>query len=116
MTDSEHCRYCGSTEMSLAVAAMRDWEYGVEGSYDYLECRACRGVQLSPFPGLDDLKKAYDIDYHGYADKDHRGGLFSVLYGLKEKLLYRRIAALVPSRSPNRKSPAPQPISSRRRP
>lgn len=83
------CRYCQGIDSDIAESGIRDWEYGVEGTYEYRVCRTCNGVQLYPFPDLEDLKRAYDIDYHGYADKETRGSVFAVLYWLKE-LLFRR--------------------------
>lgn len=74
---------------------IRDWEYGVAGSYAYRKCANCRGVQLAPFPNLDDLRKAYDIEYHGYATGEKRGALFSMLYGAKEALFRRQMKKLV---------------------
>ena len=71
------CNFCGDTRPRNLTANMRDWEYGVAGEYDYLQCRSCGGIQLHPFPDLEDLKRAYAIDYHGYAVKERRGWLFS---------------------------------------
>ncbi|MCZ6830441.1 MAG: class I SAM-dependent methyltransferase [Gammaproteobacteria bacterium] len=93
------CNYCGHTGFLGVTQAMRDWEYGVAGDYDYRQCLACDGVQLHPFPRLEDLKRAYDIDYHGYAVKARRGWLFSLLYGLKEALFRRKMSLLVDARS-----------------
>jgi SAM-dependent methyltransferase len=89
------CNYCGEPGFTRVTRCIRDWEYGVEGNYDYHQCLACAGVQLHPFPGLEDLKRAYDIDYHGYAVKERRGALFSLLYALKEALFRRKMSRLV---------------------
>ena len=93
------CNFCGQARFQGVIRAMRDWEYGVAGVYDYRQCLACDGVQLHPFPGLEDLKRAYDIDYHGHAVKERRGWLFSLLYGLKEALFRRKMSRLVHARS-----------------
>jgi SAM-dependent methyltransferase len=93
--DRYRCNYCGQTEASTVSEGIRDWEYGVEGNYAYLRCANCHGVQLAPFPGLDDLRKAYDIEYHGYATGEKRGALFSMLYGAKEALFQRQMNQLV---------------------
>ena len=89
------CNFCGDTRPRNLTANMRDWEYGVAGEYDYLQCRSCGGIQLHPFPDLEDLKRAYAIDYHGYAVKERRGWLFSLLYGLKEALFRRQMMRLI---------------------
>ena len=93
------CNYCHGTHYEVTCSDIRDWEYGVDGSYDYYRCRDCQGVQLHPFPGLDDLKRAYDIDYHGYAEGGNRGLLFSLLYGAKERLFRNQMRRLVDERS-----------------
>ena len=55
------CNYCQSARGSAVCEGIRDWEYGVAGDYAYYRCQDCRGVQLHPFPDLDDLRRAYDI-------------------------------------------------------
>ncbi len=88
------CNFCGGDTAEL-YDGIRDWEYGVDGSWSYRQCDDCNAVQLSPFPSLDDLKTAYDIDYHGYAAGEGRGRLFSLLYELRARLFERRMASLV---------------------
>ena len=89
------CNFCGNRNFRCVTEGMRDWEYGVAGEYDYRLCLACGGVQLHPFPELEDLKRAYRIDYHGYAARERRGKLFSWLHALKEALLRRKMSSLV---------------------
>ncbi len=89
------CRNCRGQTGKVVESGIRDWEYGVEGEYEYRRCSKCGGVQLHPFPNLDDLKRAYDIDYHGYADKDTRGSLFAALYWFKEQLFRRKMRNFV---------------------
>lgn len=95
MTENYRCNYCSHTEPRVVAENIRDWEYGVEGEYSFLRCTACQGVQLHPFPNLDDLRKAYDIDYHGYAEGEKRGLLFSILYAAREALFNRKMQPLV---------------------
>lgn len=95
MTADYRCRFCDETNSEVVYGGIRDWEYGVTGSWDYVCCAACRGVQLSPFPDLMDLQRAYDIDYHGYTRGGDRGTLFSLLYAVKEWLFRRRMRKLV---------------------
>jgi SAM-dependent methyltransferase len=92
---SYHCNYCNASTYTQDSGGIRDWEYGVAGEYRYLCCDRCQGVQIDPFPSLDDLKIAYDIDYHGYAQGEHRGAIFSILYRSKEWLLQRQLSKLV---------------------
>ncbi len=89
------CNYCQQRNFDIISEGIRDWEYGVEGVYSYYQCRACEGVQLHPFPDIQDLKRAYDIEYHGYATGEKRGLLFSGLYAAKEGLFRRRMSRLV---------------------
>lgn len=89
------CNYCHDNHYTVASDGIRDWEYGVEGTYSYLECSACGGVQISPFPVLDDLKRAYDIDYHGYAGGERRGPLFAALYRVQAAMVQRKMSRLV---------------------
>jgi SAM-dependent methyltransferase len=89
------CNYCSSTQFKVTADGIRDWEYGVDGDYSYCQCLKCSGVQLHPFPELDDLKKAYDIDYHGYATGEKRGLLFALLYSVKEAIFRRQMSRWV---------------------
>ena len=45
MSTERGCNYCGHAHFETLNRAMRDWEYGVEGDYDYHQCSACGGVQ-----------------------------------------------------------------------
>jgi SAM-dependent methyltransferase len=92
MTSAYQCNYCHGDQFTVMSEGIRDWEYGVEGSYAYRQCQACQGVQLHPFPDQQALKQAYDIDYHGYATGATRGPVFSLLYTIKEKLFQRQMA------------------------
>ena len=95
MANNYNCNYCGSTRYSTQTRDIKDWEYGVGGSYDYLRCRQCGGVQIDPFPDLEDLRKAYAIDYHGYAEGERRGPLFSLLYVARDVMFQRKMRPLV---------------------
>lgn len=70
---------------------MQDWEYGVHGVYDYVECLQCHIVQLDPFPTEELLKAAYEVDYHGYFSAQERGRLFRALSGVQDWFLHREI-------------------------
>lgn len=89
------CNYCEGRRPKIVVQGIRDWEYGAVGNYDYYECQDCKGVQLHPFPNMELLKEAYDVDYHGYSVKEKRGFVFSVLYWLKESLFRRKMSGLI---------------------
>ncbi|MBF0434816.1 MAG: class I SAM-dependent methyltransferase [Magnetococcales bacterium] len=84
MTNSMTCRICGAKHGEIMVRGIRDWEYGIPGQFDYVRCSSCGIVQIDPFPGLDDLQNAYDIDYHGHAGAAERGRLFQTLFALND--------------------------------
>lgn len=57
------CLVCG-TEGELAYRNCYDFYCGSPGSYDYLCCRTCGLLWISPQPSLDELIRLYN-DYHG---------------------------------------------------
>jgi SAM-dependent methyltransferase len=85
------CRFCAGASAEPIVRAIRDWEYGCEGEWDFVSCVDCGGVQLHPFPTVADLQRAYDVDYHGYEQEGEKGAIFGVLYALKTRLLKRKL-------------------------
>jgi SAM-dependent methyltransferase len=87
---------CGAKSWRLETSGIRDWEYGIHGVYDYHRCGGCSVVQLHPFPTLDDLVKAYDIDYHGYVDPGGKGLFYRVLFAMNDRVFARRLRKLVP--------------------
>ena len=89
------CKYCKSNSPIKIYNGIKDWEYGVEGSYSYQECQNCGGVQIHPFPTVDDLVKAYEIDYHGYVDSDKKNILYDILYKLNQKKMNKSLRRFV---------------------
>ena len=73
-----------------------DWEYSVPGEYDLVQCHSCRVLQLHPFPSLDDLIRAYEIDYHGYTDSSNKGFIYKVLYAIQNKMRVVQMRKIVP--------------------
>lgn len=90
------CRVCGATEHSHAVEGVRDWEYGVDGEWAYRRCSSCQLLQLEPFPTVEDLVEAYDVDYHGYRTTAEKGRLYKLLFDVKDGLFKKKIAKVVP--------------------
>lgn len=86
MTSKYQCNLCHNTTSTIITSQMKDWEYGVEGTYDYRRCKNCFSIQLHPFPTTADLIKAYDIDYHGYSSSESKGIIFRVMYKIKEMM------------------------------
>jgi SAM-dependent methyltransferase len=96
MSDEYQCRFCGGQDGRPTVAGIKDWEYDVAGEYAFIECRDCGGVQLHPFPELEDLIEAYNVDYHGYAELADMGRLFHALYAAKESFFQKQLQRLIP--------------------
>jgi SAM-dependent methyltransferase len=89
------CRCCGGSRSTTVISGIRDWEYGVEGTWAHLRCLDCDVVQLEPFPAVDLLVRAYDIDYHGYATTEKKGAIYSALHKINEAVLRRQLGSLV---------------------
>ncbi len=97
MSEGGRCRLCGGTQLSVVVTGLRDWEFGVDGTYDYHHCTGCGGVQLCPFPTLNDLKRAYPLHYIGWVESAAaKGRLYKLLFELQERLLRRSLRRMVP--------------------
>lgn len=95
MTDYA-CRICGGRDAETMASRIRDWEYGASGEYEQRRCRGCGVAQLHPFPSLDELKRAYEVDYHGYAAASSKGVLYSLLFALHNARFERGIRRLLP--------------------
>lgn len=96
MIDEYACRVCGTGGHTVAVSGVRDWEYGVKGEWAYHRCERCQLLQLHPFPEVEDLVEAYDVDYHGYRTSAEKGRLYRMLFEVKDRLFKKKIAAAIP--------------------
>lgn len=74
---------------------MRDWEYGIDGVYQYRRCKQCCVVQINPFLCLEELVKAYEIDYHGYAEATDKGLFYQGLFAVQDWLFSRRLRSII---------------------
>jgi SAM-dependent methyltransferase len=95
MPTDDRCRVCGSNDWRVEISGIRDWEYGIAGSYDYCRCNRCGIVQIAPFPSLEELVKAYQIDYHGYAEATDKGPFYRVLFAANDWLFTKRLKSIV---------------------
>ena len=91
------CNYCSNKTATTLYSGIKDWEYGVEGEYQYRQCNSCNGVQIFPFPELPELIKAYDIDYHGYVDSGSKGFLYNLLFKINDTMLRNKLKQYVPA-------------------
>lgn len=96
-SDSFECRTCRHNSFDVVTTAMRDWEYGVPGEWSYYRCQNCELVQIHPFPTIEDLVRAYEVDYHGHVESKNKGPVYHLLYQLNEFLLSRSLRKVVPS-------------------
>ncbi|MGE4158152.1 MAG: class I SAM-dependent methyltransferase [Planctomycetota bacterium] len=90
------CGACGFGNTRVLVEGIRDWEYGVHGEWSYVECPSCLAIRLHPFPGIEDLRRAYDIPYHGHVDRGGRGLLTTWLMTLDAWVMERSLRPLLP--------------------
>lgn len=90
------CRFCEGRRFKVVVGGIRDWEYGVPGEYCFVSCSQCDFVQIHPFPSLEDLGKAYAVDYHGYVEAQDLGPVYLALYRVKNWLPDSRLRRLLP--------------------
>lgn len=59
------CRFCGNRQNNTSHIA-RDNFYGVPGEFKYLECAACKSLQLQNIPA--DLSPYYPSTYYSFED------------------------------------------------
>ncbi len=65
-TETVSCLVCGEKESGIEAPDLRDFEYGVPGTYQLRKCNACDQLFLSPRPTEADIMRCYPEDYHGY--------------------------------------------------
>lgn len=80
------CRICGAAENKPVVTRIRDWELGVPGEFDFVQCRTCSQVQLSPFPTLEMLQAAYPSHYPAFVEGASVSPLYEFLYKIHQRV------------------------------
>jgi 2-polyprenyl-3-methyl-5-hydroxy-6-metoxy-1,4-benzoquinol methylase len=53
-------------EHHIVASAVLDFEYSSPGEYDFIQCRSCGLIQISPLPDSQALRLAYPSEYHAY--------------------------------------------------
>lgn len=96
MQHESTCHVCGGDDWTVACEGIRDWEYGVEGEWAYRRCGSCGVLQLHPFPDVEDLIRAYSVDYHGYRTSAEKGRLYKLLFEVKDALFRRKALKSLP--------------------
>jgi len=89
------CQICQCSNHKVILSGIRDWEYGVDGLYGYNRCLECKSVQINPFPKIEDLVAAYDIDYHGYTNSADKGFIYGALYKVQNFFFKRSLHGVV---------------------
>ncbi|MGH8505182.1 MAG: class I SAM-dependent methyltransferase [Stenotrophobium sp.] len=91
MNASFTCPFCQGQTFTTVQSQIRDWEFGVAGSYAYRQCDGCGHLHLWPFPNVEALKLAYPPAYSAHVDEaSDRGWLYRILYALNLWLFRRR--------------------------
>lgn len=96
MQHKSTCHVCGADNWTTACSGIRDWEYGVEGEFAYRRCGSCGALQIHPFPDVEDLIRAYSVDYHGYRTSAEKGKLYKLLFEIKDSLFRRKALKSIP--------------------
>jgi len=61
------CRICGEyASLNRHLVRCQDWEYGVNGDWQFVSCDACGVWALDPLPGVEELLRYYPAQYHSY--------------------------------------------------
>jgi len=61
------CMVCGEhTTFFVKHDACHDWEYGIEGAWQFVQCSACGVLVLDPLPSVEKLVQYYPSQYHSY--------------------------------------------------
>lgn len=91
MSEPFTCPLCKGQAFKTAQSEIRDWEFGVAGSFGYQECLGCGHLHLSPFPNMAALERAYPPAYSAHVDEAaDRGWLYRLLYAINLWLFRRR--------------------------
>lgn len=93
--DEHCCPICNQFPGSVRLNGILDWEYQFPGEWSHFECFNCGIIHLKPFPNIEMLKRAYEIDYHGHTASIEKGVLYRILYSLSSKITNRLLRNFV---------------------
>lgn len=94
------CQICHGTDGYEVQTAIKDWEFGVPGTWNYWQCNDCQTIQLQPFPDLTTLKSAYPDNYSAHVENaSSRGWLYQVLYRVNDYAFRRYFGAAISPQS-----------------
>jgi SAM-dependent methyltransferase len=89
------CAICGASALTPWARAV-DYEYGVDGAWDYLRCTQCGGVQMHPMPSEEALAGFYPATYGAYQAGNKPVKALMDIYLRREAA---RLARLIPRRT-----------------
>lgn len=94
-----NCVLCGCPNLETVLSGIRDWEFGVNGTFGYKRCSRCKQVQLDPIPSIESLKLAYPPNYSCHLpDEGSRGTLYKVLNFLANRSVLKLIESKIDKR------------------
>jgi SAM-dependent methyltransferase len=87
------CPVCAGTEFNEFKTGVLDFEYGSPGTYQWIRCRQCSMIALTPLPSDATLSAAYPPDYHAYVQP--KAFITRLLIQHSRKKLVAQLSALV---------------------
>jgi SAM-dependent methyltransferase len=84
------CNVCGSSQSETLFHA-KDYEHGVPGTWEIIQCRSCGLLAQNPLPARSDIERFYPPSYSAYNSDTVIGWMFRVVF----KMDARRISGLV---------------------
>lgn len=87
------CYICGNTKHKLILSNGVDYEYGVEGEFNFFKCVKCGLIQQQPTPSTKELQRFYPAGYHSYQRPSNY--LFTKLSRLNLNRRLKRYAELI---------------------
>src|SRR5690606_10381303 len=83
------CLYCGNTSFELWARGIKDRLRFVSGQRDWLKCRHCGSLILSPFPLRDEISGFYPPVYTFQADRDRASAIGNFIAQLEYHVFFR---------------------------
>lgn len=83
------CLYCGETDFEVSISGVEDRLGYVPGKCDWLRCRHCGSLMLSPFPSREELPGFYPPVYTFRLDRVKEGRLRRLISFLEYHTFYR---------------------------
>ncbi len=83
-----NCPLCGSADAAPLLGDVRDYEYRtVSNAFEYVCCRDCDLIYLSPRPRGEDLGRTYPEDYEQYAEGVEEPSLKRAVQAVRRRMI-----------------------------